>query len=549
MYLALARKYRPQDFTQVIGQDAVVHTLGNAIQFQRIHHAYLFCGARGVGKTSMARIFAKSLNCEKGPTLTPCQTCDLCQAITRGSSMDVIEIDGASNTGVDNIRELREQVKYAPNDCRYKIYIIDEVHMLSTSAFNALLKTLEEPPEHVIFVFATTEPHKIPITILSRCQRYDFRKVSTPILLKHLKKVLEAESVKGEEAALHLIAECAQGSVRDAMSLVDQVIGASPDGLIEKNIRALLGLGDRLLVQNAFTALVTGDLTESLRLVQEADTLGLDLKLFSEDLLKMYHQLILLLSTGSLGEELSPVEHDFFKALAQNQELSLLLAQYQILYRGIFELAQTDFQKTSLEITCVKISQAAQLIDLTTLITELKERAGKGAARPSAASAPSRRVSAAASAPVKVSVAAPVANQQDSGSHAQDWYELVKWIKAKKPPLGGLLNDAVPIEFSAQKIVVAFQPDSPSHNLMIERKLMIEELLTEHFGGKPQFEVTALAEQKKKALSFAEKLAERQSELEAKAKNEVLNHAGLKDLFQSDLARIKEITITKKEIL
>ncbi len=515
MYLALARKYRPQDFTQVIGQDAVVTTLGNAITHARLHHAYLFCGARGVGKTSMARIFAKSINCEKGPTLTPCQICDHCQAITRGSSMDVIEIDGASNTGVDNIRELREQVKYVPNDSRYKIYIIDEVHMLSTSAFNALLKTLEEPPAHVIFVFATTEPHKLPITILSRCQRYDFRKVSTPILLKHLKTILKSENVTGEDAALHLIADCAQGSVRDAMSLIDQVIGSSPDGLKEKNMRALLGLGDRLLVQNAFLALVQGDLPQALAYVQEADVMGLDLKLFAEDVLKLYHRLVLFLSTGSTGEDLSQAENDFLKAAAAQKELSLVLAQYQILYRGIFELAQTDFQKTSLEITCVKISQAAQLIDLTTLIAELKDRAGKPATkavataqvpqRPSvqltgsAVMAKANPAAAAASALSKVAVTATVATAKPtSPAQAQDWYELVKWIKQKKPPLGGLLNDAVPVEFSAQKIVVAFLEGSSGHSLMIERKSVIEDLLSEHFGGKPQFEVTHLSDEKKK---------------------------------------------------
>jgi len=512
MYLALARKYRLQDFTQVIGQDAVVQTLGNAITHQRIHHAYLFCGARGVGKTSMARIFAKSINCEKGPTLTPCQTCNLCQAITRGSSMDVLEIDGASNTGVDNIRELREQVKYVPNDSRYKIYIIDEVHMLSTSAFNALLKTLEEPPAHVIFVFATTEPHKLPITILSRCQRYDFRKVSTPILMTHLKKVLKAENVTGEDAALQLIADCAQGSVRDAMSLIDQVIGSSPDGLKENNIRALLGLGDRLLIQNAFAALVQGDLPQALAQIHEADVVGLDLKLFAEDVLKLYHQLVLFLSTGTLGQDLSQAENDFFKNLAAQKELSLVLAQYQILYRGLFELAQTDFQKTSLEITCVKMSQAAQMLDLTTLITELKDRAAKPAVKVTAQAVPQRSASQSAARPANAAVAAnPVGTvspatsvavaavaKQTNSNQAQDWYELVKWIQSKKPSIGGLLNDAVPVEFSGQKIVVAFQADSTSHSLMIERKGIIEELLTEHFGGKPQFEVTHLMDGKKK---------------------------------------------------
>lgn len=495
MYLALARKYRPQDFSGVIGQEAVIHTLGNAIAQDRIHHAYLFCGARGIGKTSIARIYAKSLNCEKGPTLTPCQQCDPCKSITNGSSLDVMEIDGASHTGVDNIRELREQVKYLPNSCKYKIYIIDEVHMLSTSAFNALLKTLEEPPVHVIFMFATTEPHKIPITILSRCQRYDLRKVNSTVLIAHLKTVLKNENVKAEDSALQLVADCAQGSVRDAMSLLDQAIGFHPEGLKEQEIRQLLGLADRIVVQNTFAELVKGNVSASLNGLNEMDTLGLDLKLFAEDLLKMYRHLILLLSTQSLPENLSPAEQDFYQELKTHAELSLAMAQYQILFQTIKEMAFSEFQKTTLEMAFVKLAQAGQMLALPQLVEELKARA-KGA--PAKAARPQVSVRSTAAERSRPQPAAQPANTKPT-IQAKDWYELVQWLIQKKPPLGALLNDAVPINYSNQKIEVGFPKESPSHNMMIERKNLVEELLQQHFGQKVDFLISDLSDQKKKS--------------------------------------------------
>src|SRR6476646_7090114 len=223
-YEVFARKYRPQTFDDLVGQNHVSQTLRNAVAQNRLAHAYLFVGPRGVGKTSTARILAKALNCVKGPTVTPCGVCDNCKEITAGNSLDVIEIDGASNNSVEDVRELRDNVRYAPAKGRYKIYLIDEVHMLSPAAFNALLKTLEEPPEHVKFIFATTEPHKIPITILSRCQRFDFRKVSVPALIEHVKNVLAKEGLQFSPSVLGAVVREAQGSVRDALSLLDQVL-------------------------------------------------------------------------------------------------------------------------------------------------------------------------------------------------------------------------------------------------------------------------------------------------------------------------------------
>ena len=235
-YQVLARKWRPQSFEEVIGQKHVVKTLQNAIVHNRIAHSFLFAGQRGVGKTSIARILAKALNCQEGPTAQPCGNCNSCKEITGGNSIDVLEIDGASNTGVDDVRELRESVKYVPSKSRYKIYIIDEVHMLSNSAFNALLKTLEEPPAHVIFMFATTEPHKIPATVLSRCQRFDLRRISLEAIVKQLNEITSGEKIKISEQGLRWIAREAEGSMRDAQSILDRVISYAGEKISDEDI-------------------------------------------------------------------------------------------------------------------------------------------------------------------------------------------------------------------------------------------------------------------------------------------------------------------------
>ena len=277
-YLVLARKYRPQRFSELVGQEHVARTLSNAIDQNRVHHAFLFTGARGVGKTSAARILAKSLCCVQGPTINPCGVCDPCQEITSGRSVDIVEIDGASNTGVDDVRTLREGVRYLPAKTRLKVYIIDEVHMLSTSAFNALLKTLEEPPPHVVFIFATTEVHKIPTTILSRCQRYDFKLIPTTRLVSHLESILASEAIEFEPSALRLVARQAAGSVRDGLSLLDQVIAYVGAGRIEAAVVSeVLGVADRALLMDLARAVSAREVGSSLRILAAAVDRGVDL--------------------------------------------------------------------------------------------------------------------------------------------------------------------------------------------------------------------------------------------------------------------------------
>src|SRR3954470_9916585 len=282
-YLVLARKYRPQTFADIVGQEHVTRTLENAIASGRLHHAFLFTGARGVGKTTAARILAKCLSCVNAPTPTPCNVCEPCCEITNGSSVDVQEIDAASNNGVDNIRDLRDAIRYAPVRGKKKVYILDEVHMLSSGAWNALLKTLEEPPPHAIFIFATTDPHKLPATILSRVQRYDFKLVATRRIVEHLAAVLDSEKLKYEQGALMLVARESGGSVRDSLSLLDQVI-ASGD-LAERHVAEILGVADRALLTDLGRAVVGKDAGAALHVVDAAFTRGYDLPQLAQSFL------------------------------------------------------------------------------------------------------------------------------------------------------------------------------------------------------------------------------------------------------------------------
>src|SRR6185295_2362076 len=255
-YQVLARKWRPQHFDDVLGQEHVTTTLRNAIAQQRIAHAFLFSGPRGVGKTTVARLLAKALNCATGPIAEPCGTCPSCAEVAAGSALDVVEIDGASNTGVENIRDLNENVRYRPAAARFKIYIIDEVHMLSTAAFNALLKTLEEPPDHVKFIFATTEVHKLPQTVVSRCQRYEFKRIGIAELLARLRRIVDEEGIEASDAALFSIAREADGSMRDAQSLLDQVIVFAGKTLGEAEVQGALGVADRTILHRVTEAIL-----------------------------------------------------------------------------------------------------------------------------------------------------------------------------------------------------------------------------------------------------------------------------------------------------
>jgi len=292
-YIVLARRWRPKVFDDLKGQDTIVHTLKNALSAGRIVHAYLFSGPRGVGKTSTARILAKALNCVNGPTSEPCGVCTQCVSITEGSSVDVIEIDGASNTQVESIRELRESVKYAPSSGRYKIYIIDEVHMLSTSAFNALLKTLEEPPSHVIFIFATTEPKKIPPTIHSRCQHHAFRRIPKEMIMTQLRRIVRDEGLRIGDESLEMIARAADGSMRDALTLLDQ-ISSFGEEITPREVREILGLPDAEAIQCLSDAIIDGEISKTISLIKELTDRGYDMRFLIRELIEYFRNLTIV---------------------------------------------------------------------------------------------------------------------------------------------------------------------------------------------------------------------------------------------------------------
>ena len=302
-YLVLARKYRPQTFDEVTGQEHITDLLKRAITSNRIHHAYLFCGPRGIGKTSCARILAKSLNCEKGPTFKPCGECVACQEITRGSSFDVLEIDGASNRGIDEIRTLRENVKFAPSAGKYKIYIVDEVHMLTAEAFNALLKTLEEPPAHVKFIFATTAPQKVPATIISRCQRFDFKRISVETIVATMAAISKKEKFTIDQDALYAIAKAAQGSLRDALSILDQLSALSDEGIEAKDVFSMLGMVETQFLFDLTGALAQKNCPLALEILEKIIDQGKDIKQLNKDLIEHFRNLMVVKIGGkALGK-------------------------------------------------------------------------------------------------------------------------------------------------------------------------------------------------------------------------------------------------------
>ncbi len=373
-YLVLARKFRPQTFEEVAGQEHVVKTLRNAIGQGRVAHAFLFSGPRGVGKTSVARILSKALNCEKGPTATPCNECANCKEITNNSSLDVHEIDGASNRGIDEIRELRENVKFAPASSRYKIYIIDEVHMLTDPAFNALLKTLEEPPAHVIFMFATTEIHKIPATILSRCQCYDFRRISLKEIISNLELVASKEGIKISPIALSWIAEAGDGSMRDAQSIFDQVISYAGLDITDADVEECLGLAARKYLFRLSEAVLNQNAGACLMILEEAYLAGLDMKFFYQMLLKHFRNLLLvkIAADGSTSFDIAAEQIEKLKSQVQKISRETLQRYLEILIAEEGNFRRSQEPRMKLETIIVKMAYLEPIIPLGEIISTIE---------------------------------------------------------------------------------------------------------------------------------------------------------------------------------
>lgn len=383
-YMALYRKWRPSTFDDVRGQDHIVQTLKNQISTGRIGHAYLFCGTRGTGKTSIAKIFARAVNCEHTADGSPCNSCSTCQGILSGSSMNVVEIDAASNNGVDNIREIREQVQYPPTEGRYRVYIIDEVHMLSPGAFNALLKTLEEPPSYVIFILATTEVHKIPITVLSRCQRYDFRRITMETLTSHLKNLTEAEQIPVEERALSYIARAADGSARDALSLLDQCVAFHyGKTLTYDNVLEVLGAVDVSVFSELLRAVLEKDTTGCIRRLEEMVIQGRELGQFVNDFI-WYLRNLLLIKTAEDAEDMVEMSEDNIRQL--KEEAGMVDGETLMRFIRVFselsgQLRYASQKRVLIELALIKLTKPQMEQNLDSILqrlNELEERMDEG---------------------------------------------------------------------------------------------------------------------------------------------------------------------------
>lgn len=395
-YLVLARKYRPQSFEDLVGQEHVAKTLANAIALGRVAHAFLFTGVRGVGKTTSARLLAKCLNClgadgkATGPTSTPCQVCAACTEIAAGSDMDVQEIDGASYNGVDEVRRLQEGLAFRPARDRFKIYIVDEVHMLSNAAWNAFLKTLEEPPPHVKFIFATTEVHKVPVTILSRCQRYDFKLLATQTIAKRLRHVLELEKIVAEDSAVAVLAREAAGSMRDAMSLLDQVIAFSGEKLSAEDVARVLGVADRRVIHDLAGALVKGDALAAMRVIDGVSQQGFDIAHTARDVLRHLRDLVVAKVGGEGSRDLLDLADEEVAdvlALAESAELDDLTRIYQGFSRGFDDVVRSGQPRAAFEMLLVRLARRPALLPLDELLSRLGElekrlQAGTGAPAP-----------------------------------------------------------------------------------------------------------------------------------------------------------------------
>ena len=379
-YVILARKYRPQNFDDLLGQDALVQTLTNAIQNNRLHHAYILTGIRGVGKTSTARIIAKALNCigpdgKGGPTVHPCGVCENCKAITAGRHIDVMELDAASRTGVDDIREILDGVRYKPTNARYKIYIIDEVHMLSKNAFNALLKTLEEPPSHVIFIFATTEIRKVPVTILSRCQRFDLQRLKIEELMKMFHKIIEAEKINAEEEALLMLAKAADGSARDATSLLDQAISLGLGNVKVDVVKNMIGIADRSTTFELFESLTSGQVDHAVELLRQQYSNGANPSTILQDLIDVTHLVAKTrIIPSSLDDpSLSEEERTFAKKMAAAVSIAILSKIWQMMIKGISEMQIAPVQIDALEMILIRIAYAANLPTPAEILADVKK--------------------------------------------------------------------------------------------------------------------------------------------------------------------------------
>ncbi|HWO43299.1 MAG TPA: DNA polymerase III subunit gamma/tau [Candidatus Eisenbacteria bacterium] len=467
-YLVLARKWRPQSFDDLVGQEHITRTLRHAIAANRIAHAYLFTGMRGVGKTTAARILAKALNCETGPSEEPCNRCSQCREIAAGSAIDVLEIDGASNRGIDEVRQIIESVRYQPAKSRFKIYIIDEVHQVTKEAFNALLKTLEEPPAWVKFILATTEPHRLPETIVSRCQRFDFRRIALRDIVERLRRIGSDEGFKITDGALVLLAREADGSMRDAQSLLEAVLArVGPAGTVDEALlKESVGLGDRGPLYAISRAVFDGDARQCVEIVAQAVAEGRDLGRLSKDLVEHFRNLVIARLTAGKprrdhGESASATQlqlldlpdHEVSELAAQAADVPVetLLDYFDFMAAGDEEVARSGNPRFALEAVLVRLATLPKTVPVTELIERLERLEGRLAVDHRRTTTPARL-----EAPVVSTAAAPLVTEVsgDGADRESRWREFVAFVRKQKKLLASHLESGNPLEFGAGRLKI-----------------------------------------------------------------------------------------------
>jgi DNA polymerase-3 subunit gamma/tau len=554
-YIVLARKWRPKRFDDLVGQEHVGRTLRNAIRIERLAHAFLFTGVRGVGKTSAARILAMALNCEKsdGPTEDPCGECPSCSRIVDATSLDVQEIDGASNNSVDDIRHLRETVAFQPSHSRVKVYIIDEVHMLSTSAFNALLKTLEEPPPHVKFIFATTEPHRIPVTILSRCQRYDFRRIPPARIAAHVEKILEAESITMEPEALAMVAKEAQGSMRDALSLLDQILAAFGDEVKLDDVSWLIGVADHRVHADLTRAVLERNPRDCLEIIGRLDRDGYNLPHFMTGYLEHVRDLIVVKSAGSdaPGASIPEWESEELEKAVKGTSLPELYRIFSHVARAADEVARSPMPRILLETTFLKLAQNEPLTTISRLLQALGDikrtggmPAGGGPSGGGAPDEPPKRRQRPAAGRSKKGGKKKSAPRETTAHEASPdaWGRIVEEAGSIKPFLMGVLTKATPIKVDTGEVVIGFDAQSEFDSSFANEKdnlRAIENACAKVLGDRPR---VVIEDNSSKANAARTARIDRQRKETEKLREDALVNPVIKEakeLFGADIRDIK----------